>query len=553
MKQNFSSVADTPRLATSVRWQRYVWALVIAWTLGISAFTGWAIAKARSDTVDLARTMGRTMFEKDILFRRWIALHGGVYAEVTPDTPPNPYLAKIPERDITMPSGRRLTLINPAYATRQMHELQKQRGDIIGHITSLKPIRPGNAPDAWERMALQRFEQGQPEVSSVERMGGRTYMRVMRPLITEESCLKCHRAQGYKVGDIRGGLSVSLPMAPFLETRDAAVGRHVLGFGLTWLGGLALIGAGALRLTREIRAHAVLEEQLRLCGTAIDTAGNAVMITDRAGRIQWVNLAFSQVSGYSREELIGQTPRILKSGKQDQDYYQAFWQTILAGRTWSGEITEKRKDGTHYTVQQTVTPIQDKKGQITHFIAISADITAQKEAQARIQYLAQYDALTGLANRNSFYDRLRQAIALTRRNKVPLAVLFLDLDRFKEVNDLLGHHVGDLLLQEVAERLRKCVRESDTVARLAGDEFTVILYDIGPEDAEAIARKIISSLGHSFSLEGQEINLGVSIGIAQCPRDTEDEDDLVRFADMAMYEAKRAGRNTYRFYQIAPQ
>lgn len=290
------------------------------------------------------------------------------------------------------------------------------------------------------------------------------------------------------------------------------------------------------------------QQQLRLLSMALASAANAVMVTDHQGRIQWANAAFSRLSGYGEDEIIGQSPQILKSGQQDKAYYQALWQTINSGEVWSRETVEKNKDGSLYTVMQTITPLTDAAGRVTHFIAIHEDITDRKRTQERISHMAQYDALTDLPNRALFYDRLRQALSLARRDKVGLALLFLDLDRFKQVNDTLGHQIGDQLLKSVAERLRQCVRVSDTVARLGGDEFTVLLYDLRErEDIGRIAEKIIEAISRPYELDGHDVHIGVSIGIARFTADTEDEDSLMNLADKAMYIAKEEGRNTYRF------
>lgn len=291
------------------------------------------------------------------------------------------------------------------------------------------------------------------------------------------------------------------------------------------------------------------QKRLRLLSAALATASNAVFITDRHGRIEWVNDAFSLLSGYSASEVIGQTPRFLKSGAHDADYYRALWQAILTGQTWRSQTTEKRKDGALYTVRQVITPIENEAGDITHFISMHEDITVQLAAHARIQHMAHHDALTGLPNRSLFFDRLSQAITLSKRTSEHIALLFLDLDRFKAVNDTYGHAVGDLLLKAVADRLLACVRESDTVARISGDEFTVTLHQIAERaDAANVAEKIVKALSEPFMLDQNRIQIGVSIGIALYPGDSQNEQELVKLADAAMYDAKNQSRNTYRFH-----
>jgi signal transduction histidine kinase len=241
----------------------YVLMLVIFWTVLVAAVLVWNLIWQHREAVDAARLQARSAFEKDIVYRQWAALHGGVYVPATEETPPNEHLADVAERDITTPSGRKLTLVNPAYMTRQVHDLGGRRYGLRGKITSLKPIRPENAPDAWEAESLKALEAGLPEVSSVEDIDSREYMRFIGPLITEQSCLTCHAAQGYKVGDIRGGVSVSVPMAPL----KAIARRHIVslatGHGLLWLLGVTGIAAGGWSLARRISERDRAQEALQ--------------------------------------------------------------------------------------------------------------------------------------------------------------------------------------------------------------------------------------------------------------------------------------------------
>lgn len=288
------------------------------------------------------------------------------------------------------------------------------------------------------------------------------------------------------------------------------------------------------------------QQQLRLLSAALEYAGDGIFITDLEGRIRWGNAAFVRMSGYSLKEILGQNPRIFKSGKQDQHFYQRLWQTISAGNIWSEETTERNKSGHEYVVLQTITPIKDKRGQISHYISIHKDITQLKENEKHITFLAHHDTLTGLPNRALFYDRLGLHMRGSKRKREAMALLYLDLDRFKPINDRYGHDIGDKLLKQVSERLLGCVRESDSVARLGGDEFCLILPHIHHSEAACkVADKVISALCSPFNIDGYDIQIGTSIGIAFYTADGNTAEELVRKADGAMYLAKQQG-NTYR-------
>ncbi len=303
---------------------------------------------------------------------------------------------------------------------------------------------------------------------------------------------------------------------------------------------------GRLSLAMEAAAQ---QERLSLMETALESTGNAVFITGGDGVILWANPSFGRLTGYEPAEAIGRKPSLLKSGAHDAAFYAAMWETMLAGVIWQGEVVNARRDGSRFTVHQTITPLRDPEGRVSHFVSILEDVSEKLAAQEQIAHLANYDALTDLPNRRLFFDRLGQALALAQRTGRPCALLFLDLDRFKEVNDRRGHEGGDQLLKAVAERLRGLVRESDTIARLGGDEFTVTLAQVdGRDDCANVAEKIVAAVGHPYALAGTLESIGVSVGIALFPGNATDSESLVGAADRAMYAAKAAGRNTFRFF-----
>ncbi|MDL1963260.1 MAG: DUF3365 domain-containing protein [Deltaproteobacteria bacterium] len=261
------------------------------WTIVIATSLTWNIVLVRQETLETARIQAKAAYEKDIIYRCWNTLHGGVYVPVTRETKPNPYLSDIPERDITTPSGKLLTLMNPAYMTRQVHELLDEECGIRGHITSLNPIRPQNAPDPWETKALQGFERGETETSSVEEIEGREHMRLMCPLITEKGCLRCHAAYGSREGDIRGGISVSIPMEPLWAIGHRYTLRLVLGHGLLWLIGLGGIAFVMQRLTRSEQERNKTKEALKKYAEQLKqrVSERTVKLEDRTFELETAN------------------------------------------------------------------------------------------------------------------------------------------------------------------------------------------------------------------------------------------------------------------------
>ena len=311
-------------------------------------------------------------------------------------------------------------------------------------------------------------------------------------------------------------------------------------------------------MVQDITARKRNEEQLRVAAAAFETH-DAILITDAQSNIVRVNSAFTQITGFQPWEVLGMNPRIMSSGRHDKDFYRAMWGQLLEQGSWSGEIWDRRKDGEIYPKWMTITAVKNEAGETINYVAIFSDITERKRNEDEIRGLAFYDALTQLPNRRLFLDRLHNALAVSARNADFGALLFIDLDRFKVLNDTLGHDYGDLLLVEVAERIKHCVREVDTVARLGGDEFVVVLEGIGDHREEAshkaglVAEKIRESLAHPYQLKEHEHFSSPSIGVELFHDGAESADDLIKHADVAMYQAKNAGRNTVRFYDPSLQ
>ncbi|MEI7770853.1 MAG: diguanylate cyclase [Chloroflexales bacterium] len=301
----------------------------------------------------------------------------------------------------------------------------------------------------------------------------------------------------------------------------------------------------AIRYGRE-RRHSVTETRLH---TAIfDSISEGILITDVDGRIVTINPAVTQMTGYVDVDLIGNSPRILQSGRHDRQFYQDLWADLIAEGHWKGEVWNRRKTGEVFPQRLTINAVRNSVGLITHYVSVMMDITKEKQAEDRLFFRATHDALTGLPNRDHFHGRLIHEISRCERDGGMLALLMIDLNRFKQVNDMLGHSSGDTVLQTTAQRLLKCVRKTDLVARLGGDEFVIILESIpNVWTCARIAETIIHAVAEPITLGDQPWEIGASIGISLCPRDGYAVDRLIDHADVAMYRAKQSGKG-YAFF-----
>jgi diguanylate cyclase (GGDEF)-like protein/PAS domain S-box-containing protein len=305
-----------------------------------------------------------------------------------------------------------------------------------------------------------------------------------------------------------------------------------------------------LAVGRDLTAQKVAEEELRLAASVFHNSAEGVLVTDAECTIVSVNPAFCEITGYSESEALGQTPRLLRSDRHASEFYRTMWEALGRYGRWQGEIWNRRKGGEAYLEWLTINRIDDHNGIPVRYVSVFHDITEMRRKDERIHHLAFHDALTGLPNRTLILERLQHAIKRSQREHTRLAVTFIDLDRFKGVNDALGHDVGDLLLQEVARRIKGRLRAMDTVARLGGDEFVVLMEDLREAgDCACLAQELIGEVARPMLLDGHHVEIGASMGMAFFPEDGSDTLELMKCADLAMYAAKAAGRNTYRFFQ----
>ena len=406
---------------------------------------------------------------------------------------------------------------------------------------------------------LREVYQASPASISITRESDMTYLDVNAAF---ERITGWSRAEAIGRTDVDLGLWIDpmdrAALLQILATQDAVrdlewEARTRSGGRRHLLGSVERVRLGdescLLMVGQDITERVRIETEMSKLSRALEQTADAIMITDAHGRIEYVNPAFERTTGFDRREVTGNSPTLLKSGRHGAEFYAELWRTILHGEVFSEVFINRRKDGSLFYEEKTITPLTDELGRITHFIASGKDISERMQVQERLQYLAHHDTLTELPNRALLMDRLKQALARARWHRRLVGVLFIDLDRFKVINDTLGHDAGDRLLQTLGERFRSAVRERDTVARLGGDEFAILLDEIASvNDIAGVAKKVLAALAPPFVVDGRELFVTASIGVALYPNDGEDSSTLLKHADIAMYRAKDLGRNNYQFY-----
>ena len=334
-----------------------------------------------------------------------------------------------------------------------------------------------------------------------------------------------------------------------LQFRSEQLARD-LNFGLLAAVVIALMGGYFLSAVYRFMAKGDrVRGQLRVAARLFECSRDAIFVTDRNQSIISVNQAFTEITGYAPEEVLGKNPRMWSSGRHDADFYRNLYAALDGEGYWQAEIWNKRKNGEIYPEWVSISAIRNDRQEIANYLCIATDISGRKKAEERLRFLANYDELTALPNRRTFDQRLDYALAHAKRYGKQLAVVYMDLDRFKIINDTLGHAAGDLLLRDAAGRLRQCLRESDSVARLGGDEFVVLITEFSQkQDVIGVAQKLLEVMAGPYLLSGQECHVTASIGISSYPDDSKDAQTLIKNADIAMYRAKERGKNNFQFY-----
>ena len=557
----------TPSASRKLR-RKYI-LVMVGWSVLIGVSLAWNLKQEADETISMAVTTARSSISKDILFRKWVALHGGVYVPPTEKTPPNPYL-KVPNRDVVTTTGKTLTLMNPAYALRELQILNDDPATKT-HITSLRLLNPHNTADEWESAALKSFEQGSKEAMEVTQFDGQHHLRLMRPFIVAPECLKCHEQQGYKVGDIRGGISADVSLETFQADEQNRDTPQLLTHGLVWLVGIVL-GMAFHRRERYLEAE---REQFETALTESEERWKFALEGAGEGGWDWncqtgetlFSPRYKEMLGFSDSDIW--TDASEWENRIHPDDLSAVLESVqehMDGKTTStsNEFRMLCKDGNwKWVLGRGMVVSRSSDGKPLRLVGTTTDITSRKQMDEQVRQLAYFDALTQLPNLRMLDDRLSQTMAQSKRSGCYGALLFIDLDNFKPLNDQYGHPTGDLLLIEVAKRLTGIMREMDTVARFGGDEFVVMLSELDLDKAEStsqaniVAEKIRALLAEPYHLTIQqqgraesvvEHHCTSSIGVVLFVNHEASAEDLLKWADLAMYQAKENGRNAIRFF-----
>jgi diguanylate cyclase (GGDEF)-like protein len=509
--------------------------IILLWTGLAAASLWWNMVHLKEEILMTARIQADLTLEKDLLYRRWVASHGGVYVPVSERTLPNHYL-NVPDRDVKTSAGQTLTLMDHAYMTRQVNEMAAATDASHGHLASLFSYGPGNNPDSWERTALESFERGVKEVYEIEKIAGKDHLRLMRPFIAEESCLKCHTWQGYKVGDISGGISVLIDMKPFYALLEIGEKRLLLIHLIVWLFFLVLIAWGGKRLKG---AHTNLRESEHRfrelfdnmkSGVAVYAAidgGNDFVFTD-------FNRAAEHIDRLLKADVVGRSvlqvfPAIKEFGLFD--VLQNVWRDNVPRHHPVSQYKNGRIEGwkEHYLYKLP-------SGEV---VVIYDDVTENKKKEEEIQLLSITDPLTGLYNRRGFMTLADQQVKAATRTNKKMSLLFSDIDGLKQINDTWGHEEGDRALMNAATVLKQTFRESDILARMGGDEFAVLAID-ATENPETVLKRVAEHIGLHNTLPDRHYELSMSIGTAVYdPQAPCSIDDLISRADALMYDRKK--------------
>ncbi|HHX75420.1 MAG TPA: diguanylate cyclase [Firmicutes bacterium] len=498
--------------------------------LVISIFL-WNWKQVKVSTVKEAIVSLRMTAERDLAFRTWAARHGGVYVPVSPESPPNPYLAFLEERDVTTTTGQKLTLLNPAYIMRQVNEIGEELTGVCGHLTSLNPVNPVNSADAWETEVLKAFAQNSEieEITAITDYNGQDSIRLMIPFYTEEHCLKCHGHQGYQIGDVYGAISAVTPLEPYMAIIISRQKSLIPGYALLWLVGFA----GLLWFLKRLEfSSESLKANLLRNRAMVQAIPDIIFHYDENGYYR--DAEFKNESKLFQimkdkmqsDTVIGQNISDVLPGEIVAVLLPAIKRATATGEMQLIDYSYSCKNKTLHFEERLV---KEGDGEV---ISIVRDVTEQKEFEANLWYQSFHDSLTGLYNRRFFEAEMA---TLDVAENLPISIIMGDVNGLKLLNDAFGHAAGDKLLQEAAQILRRSCRSNDIIARWGGDEFVIILPRTSRETAKEIVRRI-KALGAQTEIES--VRLSISFGYDTKENEDEDLTDVLIAAESYMYQNK---------------
>jgi len=557
--------------------------LIAAWTILILGFIVFGMHVSRKKIEEEARIQVSTLFEQNLVYRRWAASHGGVYVPVTDTFKPNPYLIT-PNRDLTATNGMKLTLVNPAWMTRQVFELLNKQMElpIINRLTSNRYLNPANKPDEWEENALLFFEQGKTEMGDIKVINDQPYMRLMKPIVIEKGCLKCHGHQGYNVGDIRGGISVSIPMKPYYDALSSEKRSVIISYFAFWAIGMGFIlfftGTVSRQQIKIIESNDALEKKndelsliFQVSSATSKTMDMDKLLADILNIITRTGVFSVEHKGgifLVRDERlvlvshIGHTQEFLDAHKEIK-----IGDCLCGLVAKTGEILISRNSSidTRHTITypnttahgHIIVPLKTAdeiigvlylyvpadidlgEGLVKTLLSIG-EVAAIAISNVRLyeetKKLSLHDPLTGLGNRRMMEITLESLFEAVKRYGRNLSAIMLDIDFFKKYNDTNGHPAGDQMLAVVAKIMLGEIRKSDIAVRYGGEEFIILLPETSLKDAGITAERIRRSIE-------AKAGITVSLGVSSFHRDMKDKESLVKQADHALYQAKQSGRN----------
>lgn len=528
-----------------------------AWTSMVFIIFTIEQKKEQQSLEELALAEAKSHFEKDVLIRSWAASHGGVYVPPSETTPPNPHLANVKDRDVETKDGKKLTLVNPAYLTRQLHELAQQKSGIQGNITSLHLTREANKPDVWEEKALKVFETGKKEVSSLEIMDGKRYLRYMGVLPTEKECLQCHSE--FRVGAVRGGISITLPYERYDAVSEKKYYSLIMTYSVVWIFGIIGIVIALGSILYLIRKYDTLGEKAKnlekhkgfledITEEFLKNIVEGAYGVESDGTIVFINQTALQLLGYKKKEVIGKNPHVLFHSHPSHNNCigEGDCPLEVARKNqvpFSGRDLFFKKNGLPFSVAVRVTPLLHESAP-GRAVVLFHDITQEVEYAKNLEILATTDPLTKAKNKRIFQEWLDAHFSRFMNENISSSMLMIDIDYFKKVNDVYGHQVGDDVLVFLAQSIQTHVREGDCFARIGGEEFALLLANADIQKALEVARRVREKIESSVLHVGdKKIAITVSIGVSSFQHDDKTSNGIVLRSDKALYRAKEEGRN----------